>query len=252
MKADKALLIIVAGTVWASIGCNTPSSPPAQSVPRPQSQVIQPQYPDEQATDLARQRKSGRHQHTTASPGMFDYYLLTLSWSPEFCVSHPQAAECNFHPAFVLHGLWPENLNGTYPENCSSAPGPGNPGAFRDIFPDLHLLQHEWQTHGTCSGLSPNAYFIAARTALHEVAIPAALSTVKTPIQLAPEQIITDFAQANPGYSATNFAVTCGNNRLTAVEVCLGKDLRAVSCAGVHSCGARTIKITPPGATSDQ
>src|ERR1700729_345831 len=56
-----------------------------------------------------------------ASPQNFDYYLLNLSWSPEFCYSHPSATECAGRPAFVLHGLWPQNTDGTYPQNCSNA-----------------------------------------------------------------------------------------------------------------------------------
>src|SRR5579859_4381594 len=82
----------------------------------------------------------------------FDYYLLNLSWSPEFCYSHRDAPECAAHHTFVLHGLWPQNFDGTYPENCSGAPGPADPSSFSDVYPDAGLLQHEWKTHGTCSG----------------------------------------------------------------------------------------------------
>ena len=81
----------------------------------------------------------------------FDYYLLNLSWSPEFCHSHPNAAECGTHAAFVLHGLWPQKNDGFYPENCSSEPGPTDPATYKDIYPDEGLLRHEWQAHGTCS-----------------------------------------------------------------------------------------------------
>ncbi len=87
----------------------------------------------------------------------FDYYLLNLSWSPEFCHSHPNATECAEHSTFVLHGLWPQNNDGTYPQNCSTEPGPHNPADYNDIYADPGLLRHEWRTHGTCSGLSPDA-----------------------------------------------------------------------------------------------
>src|ERR1700739_4798556 len=103
-----------------------------------------------------------RRQLPTA-PGNFDFYLLNLSWSPEYCHSHPSAAECEAHDAFVLHGLWPQNANGQNPENCSSAPGPADPAVYKDIYPDQSLLEHEWQTHGTCSGLSPDDFFNTAR-----------------------------------------------------------------------------------------
>ena len=105
----------------------------------------------------------------TRAAATFDFYLLNLSWSPEFCHSHPTAAECAAHSTFVLHGLWPENNDGSYPQNCSSAPGPADPSQYSDIYPDPSLLQHEWRTHGTCSGLSPDDFFTSARKAFHSV-----------------------------------------------------------------------------------
>ena len=99
----------------------------------------------------------------------FDYYLLNLSWSPEFCYSHPSAAECAEHDTFVLHGLWPENNDGTYPENCSSAPGPPEPGNYSDLYSDQGLLEHEWRTHGTCSGLGADDFFATVRKAYKSV-----------------------------------------------------------------------------------
>ena len=194
-----------------------------------------------------RPQRRGRAE-ANGTPGAFDFYLLTLSWSPEFCVTHPEAAECAAHPGFVLHGLWPQNTDGSYPEDCSDAAGPSDPGAFRDILPDEHLLEHEWQTHGTCSGLGPDAYFSEARQAVRSVVVPRDLQRVSSELQLTPQQIVGDFVQANPGMSQDNFALSCGNNRLTAVEVCLTKDLKAASCSSVRSCRANVVKVTPPGA----
>src|SRR5215469_12084849 len=74
------------------------------------------------------------------APANFDFYLLNLSWSPEFCYSHPNAQECAAHAAFVLHGLWPQNNDGSYPENCSNASGPADASAYREIYPDPGLL----------------------------------------------------------------------------------------------------------------
>jgi ribonuclease T2 len=183
---------------------------------------------------------------------VFDFYLLTLSWSPEYCVTHQSAAECAAHPAFVLHGLWPQNNDGTYPEDCSNAPGPANPGQYSDIYPDAGLLAHEWKTHGTCSGLSADAYFQLERQAVRSIAVPKQLSSLQSQIQLTPAKIVADFTQANPSTSADEYAISCGNNRLTAVEVCLTKNLHAVSCSSVKTCRANVVKVAPPGATSDQ
>jgi ribonuclease T2 len=176
----------------------------------------------------------------------FDFYLLNLSWSPEFCHSHPTAAECAAHSTFVLHGLWPQSNDGSYPHNCSNAPGPADPSQFRDIYPDPGLLEHEWKTHGTCSGLSPDDFFSSARKAFHSVAIPPKLAGLQSQISLPPGQILELFTSSNPQIPQAALALSCGSNYLTAVEVCLDKSLQPIACSGVHSCRANTVRIPPP------
>ena len=176
----------------------------------------------------------------------FDFYLLNLSWSPEFCHSHPAASECAAHSTFVLHGLWPQNNDGTYPHNCSSAPGPADPSQYSDIYPDPSLLQHEWTTHGTCSGLSPDDYFSTARKAFHSVTIPPKLAGLTSSASMPPDQILGLFTASNPQLAQPDMALSCGNNYLTAVEVCLDKSVQPIACSAVRSCRANTVKIPPP------
>ncbi len=193
--------------------------------------------------------RSSRHHNSramTSAPGQFDFYVLNLSWSPEYCQGHPGAAECAQHRAFTLHGLWPQNTNGTYPEDCSDAPGPANPSQYADIYPDATLLQHEWQTHGTCSGLGPDAFFELARKAEQSIHIPGGLSNLTQQTSLPPAQIITMFTQSNGSVPASGVAISCGNNYLTAVEVCLDKNLKAESCSAVKTCGATQVRVPAP------
>lgn len=176
----------------------------------------------------------------------FDYYLLNLSWSPEYCHSHPSDIQCAQHSTFVLHGLWPENNDGTYPENCSNAPGPADPSQYSDIYPDAGLLQHEWKTHGTCSGLSPDAFFQLARTAFHSVLIPPTFTTLDKQISLPPAKILGLFTSANPSLTSSSLAMSCGSNYLTAVEVCLDKQAHPIACGKIRSCRANSVRIPPP------
>jgi ribonuclease T2 len=251
------LAVWMSAACLCAAGCRQTAVGPVQSV-QPQDRVRP--YAEGRREERREQYEGGQRERdgggsrgrgrarANATPGAFDFYLLTLSWSPEFCVTHPQAAECAAHPGFVLHGLWPQNNDGSYPEDCSNAPGPTDPQAYRDILPDVHLLEHEWQTHGTCSGLGPDAYFSDARQAVQHVVVPRDLQSVSGELQLKPQQILGEFAQANPGYPQDSFALSCGNNQLTAVEVCLTKDLKATSCEDVRSCRANVVKVTPPGA----
>jgi ribonuclease T2 len=180
------------------------------------------------------------------TPQNFDYYLLNLSWSPEFCYSHPTATECAQHPTFVLHGLWPQNNTGPFPQNCSTAPGPRDPSTYSDLYPDPGLLRHEWQTHGTCSGLAPDAFFTLARQAVHSVAIPTELTSLDHQISMPPAEILSLFSKTNPSFPRDSFALSCGNNYLTAIEVCMNKTLQPISCGAIRSCRANTVRIPPP------
>jgi ribonuclease T2 len=211
-------------------GCDPHPSPTPEPAPRPRIAASSLQATDPQAT----------------APQNFDYYLLNLSWSPEFCYSHPNATECASHPAFVLHGLWPQNTDGTYPQNCSNQPGPSNPSQYADVYPDQGLLLHEWRTHGTCSGLSPDAFFTAARTAFHSIAIPTELTSLDHQISMPPSQILGLFTATNPAITDSSLALSCGNNYLTAIEVCMNKSLQPTPCGPIRSCRANTVRIPPP------
>src|SRR5437764_14449848 len=61
-----------------------------------------------------------RGASASGQPGAFDYYVLSLSWSPDFCSTHADAPECGGVKkfGFVVHGLWPQNERG-YPRNCT-------------------------------------------------------------------------------------------------------------------------------------
>lgn len=185
-----------------------------------------------------------RNQHADSKPGVFDFYVLSLSWSPEFCYSHRESPECQKHLGFVVHGLWPQFVDG-YPEHCSNAPGPSDPESMTDIMPDTGLVEHEWQRHGTCSGLDADSYFKLVRQAFQSVRIPPSLTAPQRAFSMTPEQVKDEFAKANPRLQSQNLAVSCGNNYLTGVSVCLTKSLEPADCSSVRSCRANSIRIPP-------
>jgi ribonuclease T2 len=197
----------------------------------------------------AAERAAGATQPRLAAATGFDFYLLNLSWSPEYCHSHPEAAECARRSTFVLHGLWPQNNDGSYPQNCGNGPnsqsGP-DASQFSDIYPEPGLLEHEWRTHGTCSGLAANDFFSAARSAYQSVRIPDQLANLNSQTSLPPYQIAALFTQANPSLTRESIAISCGNNYLTAVEICLNKSLHPIACPAVRSCRANSVRIAPP------
>jgi ribonuclease T2 len=72
------------------------------------------------------------------------------------------------------------------------------------------------------------------------------LSSLKSQISMPPDQILALFTSANTGIPRSSLALTCGNNYLTAVEVCLDKSLHPIACNGIRSCRANTVRIPAP------
>lgn len=174
----------------------------------------------------------------------FDYYVFTLSWSPEYCHGHPNSPQCNGqHPGFVVHGLWPQLNNGHWPSSCSSAPGLSNPDGMLDIMPDRHLIRHEWLTHGTCSGLTAKQYFGAIRTAYTSIRIPPEFISPSRSFTKSASEIKRQFTGANPGMSDADMAVSCHNRYLSAIAFCLSKNLHPIACQAVADCDAGSIRI---------
>ena len=93
---------------------------------------------------------------------------------------------------------------------------------------------------------APDAFFTAARTAYHSVAIPPALSGLTNQTSMPPDQILGLFVASNPGIPRSSMALSCGNNYLTAVEICMDKGLHPIPCSGIRSCRANTVRIPPP------
>src|SRR6266404_937178 len=165
-------------------------------------------------------------------PGQFDFYVLSLSWSPSFCEAAgergtPPQQQCGARPySFVVHGLWPQYERG-FPEFCQQ-PAP------------------RLDRHSTCSGLSPNAYFENVRKARAAVKIPDAYIAPSAALTVTPDEVEEAFVQANPGLSRDGIAVTCRSRRLGEVRICLGKDLRFRACPDIDARACRRDELVMP------
>src|ERR1700689_880234 len=189
-------------------------------------------------------------------PGQFDFYVLSLSWSPSFCAAaaerNPgQAAgmQCGARPySFVVHGLWPQYDKG-FPEYCEQ-PSPrlyrGIVSSMLDLMPAPHLIYNEWDKHGTCSGLSPNGYFDTIRKARAAITIPPDYTVLQQPLTVAPGAVQDAFIKANSGLTANGIAVDCDRKRLTEIRICLSKDLKFHDCPEVTKRACRRDQVVMP------
>jgi len=160
--------------------------------------------------------------------GQFKYYVLSLSWSPEFCRSHPKNNEqqCKQDREFIVHGLWPECGTGN-PKRCEGG-GPADVIDKEKIYaymPSDFLIQHEWDTHGTCSGLARSAYFDLTGNLFGKLNFPRLSGAPKA------DKIEELFMAINPGLDADEIYLSCTENgpkksgdTLDEVRICFDKD----------------------------
>ncbi|MBY0503578.1 MAG: ribonuclease T2 [Bryobacteraceae bacterium] len=190
-------------------------------------------------------------QPRQSPPGQFDFYVLSLSWSPDYCAS-PAGARDRFQCAgprrygFVVHGLWPQFERG-WPADCTTDPL-NLPGQLRrdilEIMPSERLMNHEWRKHGTCSGLSAKQYFESILSIWANVRIPPELkSLTKAEVEFSPADLERRFVAANPGLQPNMIAVDCGGRFLKEVQVCFDKNLRFRACSAQVERGCRLPKI---------
>lgn len=195
-------------------------------------------------------------QQVPEGAGDFDFYLLVLSWSPTHCSSEAGRGrdddlQCRAgRPyGFVLHGLWPQHERG-YPENCvSREPRRLSDDVLREalkLSPSRQLVQHEWEKHGTCSGLSQEDYFAAAGLAVDGVKVPRAYRSPSQVLFTTANDVKRGFLDANPGLSPGGILATCRGNEIGEVRVCLDKELRPRACSREvlkKHCGGRDARM---------
>ncbi len=188
-------------------------------------------------------------------PGQFDFYVLSLSWSPSYCAANAERPfrrpdpQCGPRPySFVVHGMWPQYDRG-FPEFCQ-VPAPrlsrNIVGAMLDLMPSPRLVYHEWDRHGTCSGLSQSAYFDTIRKARAVVKIPQQYLALRSPVTVTPDEVEDAFVAANPGLTREGVSVTCGGRRLDEVHICLSRTLQFRDCPEVERRSCRRDRLLMP------
>jgi ribonuclease T2 len=173
----------------------------------------------------------------TGTPGKFDFYVLTLSWSPDYCATNqkPDPNQCNVGKklGFVLHGLWPQYQKG-YPANCSTQKlTPAIKQQFPGLYPSAGLYNHEWEKHGTCSGKTPQQYLALSKQLKDSVAIPTAYNRPPKPFRTTVAGLKTAFITANSEFTANGIAPSCSDSGRFLQEVffCYSEDGKAGICS---------------------
>lgn len=186
--------------------------------------------------------------------GSFDYYVLSLSWSPTWCAIEGdarQSPQCDDSADFgwVMHGLWPQYHRG-WPSYCPTTqrdPSRGMTRDMADIMGTSGLAWHQWNKHGVCTGLSASDYYALSREAFGTINRPEIFRKLDTAVTL-PASVVEDaFLEANPKLEPDMITITCKDGRINESRICLSKSLDPVPCGQdvVRDCAATDALFDP-------
>ena len=187
---------------------------------------------------------------TSGQPGQFDFYVLVLSWSPEYCATNgsddPQQCSIGRKLGFVLHGLWPQYNRG-YPSDCSTSKLPADVKAkFSTLYPSPNLFEHEWEKHGTCAGLTPEQYLTLSKRLKDSIVVPDSYRAPEQPFRVTTPRLKQEFSTANSNLNEASLAVYCSDSGrfLQELYVCFSLEGKPVACSSEiqskasRSCGS--------------
>lgn len=185
-------------------------------------------------------------------PGEFDYYVLSLSWSPTWCALEGDmrnSPQCERAFGWILHGLWPQNERG-WPSDCPTGerdPSRSATAAMADVMGTPGLAWHQWRKHGRCSGLPAEDYFALSRQAFERVVRPDILRRLERPVALPASVVEAAFIEANPDLWADAITVTCRAGRIQEARLCLTRDLEFRTCGAdvIRDCALEDALLDP-------
>lgn len=187
--------------------------------------------------------------------GDFDYYVMALSWSPNWCALEGDARdapECDRGEAraFTLHGLWPQYEDGGWPSYCRTGerdPTRGESAAMADVMGSSGLVWYQWKKHGRCAGLSAKTYYNTLRRAFALIRIPAVFPQIDRRLKVPADVVEGAFLEANPGLTPDQITVTCDQGMIQEVRICLTKDLTPRRCGpdAIRDCKLKDAVLEP-------
>jgi ribonuclease T2 len=146
------------------------------------------------------------------APGEFDFYVLSLSWSPSFCEAASErgnSSRGSSDPvrgsAVLLRRAWAvAAIRARLPRTIASVHRRGSiamsMASMLDLMPAPGLIYSEWDKHGTCSGMGARGIFRNHPQGARGGEDSGRVSrTLQRQRRLRREAIEEAFIKANPG-----------------------------------------------------
>ena len=230
----------------------------------------------ERPDGYSRDDDRGGRQAREHEPGVFDYYLLALSWSPTYCADigeqrrDPQCSPRRGGPTPSCCTGCGRNTSAAGRRTAAAPTAASCPGRWRAAC-STSCRASGWCSTSTAStaparASASTAISISRAGCYDKVKIPPRfVGLTDTRTTVSPGELMQDFMAANPELEPDMIVVQCGGagNRLKEVRICFDKggDFRAcgrnenqarLCCAQPHVCATRAPRRRASGASSER
>lgn len=181
--------------------------------------------------------------------------MSNISWPGSVCAtSRCNSGARNFN-YWVIHGLWPQNNDGTWPSNCGAKFDASKISdlipTLEKVWPDLErndekgFWSHEFDKHGSCATSTyingEHDYFAASIKLQSQINLVNMLS--QGGVRSGGSYPATQVYQAVQTATGTAPQLHCIGTKLVELRVCVDKNLNYTNCdQSEANCGS-TISL---------
>ena len=182
----------------------------------------------------------------------FDFYIYSTTWAPTFCAINPTKCTGNPINNFIIHGLWPQDYNQSYPQFCQPC-YPFDKNMLNEMEEDLkkywsdtgvidwQFLEHEWDKHGCCTDMEQKEYFEKVLELRKKWDFKRVFESIGIyPNSIVRLDIIKQAAEDFCGNRCT-IVFNCLQNKLETMFMSLGKNLSIIRYNMMDSCGSEFL-----------
>lgn len=166
-------------------------------------------------------------------------YILSLSWSPEFCRTRTDsprhARRCSGRSGsfgLIVHGLWPQGAR-SWPQWCPARrarPAGAQLARQMCVQPSARLAMRQWAKHGSCMADTPDRYFRITRI-LHRSLDWPDLDRLSRREGLTAGDIREAWIEANTNWRREMISVQLNERGwLEELRLCYGRDWLPAAC----------------------
>lgn len=174
---------------------------------------------------------------STQAADTLEGWVLTLSWSPQYCKLHAGSKEtqCLEENYWVVHGATPVLSTGLA-KDCAEVPALEAAQLDRLLLlvPNRAEITRRWRREGGCTGADASQYAMQLDYASRRVTIPERYKLVSEDSAEPLASVRDAFVKANRGLKPNGVVFECARRYLTAASFCFDRSMNFSECRVVR------------------